>query len=110
MNMPTHSSGNNLAKMRRLEFRRRGVRRFLVGVLLSLILSLFAIALAWLSSEAASVEEQAYLTAHGRFEQELSQLARSAGGTVGVSAIHIESARRVSLRGNRGQGIGDILK
>jgi beta-lactamase class A len=65
-----------------------------------LLLSLLAIAPAWHPSEAASDDEQTYLTAQGRFEQELSRLARSTGGTVGIAAIHIESGRRVSLHGD----------
>src|SRR3972149_3929625 len=32
-----------------------------------------------------------------RLEREVTRLAKSAGGTVGVSAVHIESGRRVAL-------------
>jgi beta-lactamase class A len=35
-----------------------------------------------------------------RLEREISRAAKSAGGTVGVSAIHIESGRRVALNSN----------
>lgn len=34
-----------------------------------------------------------------RLEREIARLAESAGGTVGITAIHIESGRRVSLNG-----------
>jgi len=64
-----------------------------------LLLSVLAGTAGWLPSQAASVDEQAYLTAHGRLEQELAHLTRSTGGTVGIAAIHIESGRRVSLHG-----------
>jgi len=93
--MPTHSSGNNLAKMGRLEFRRRVVRGFLAAFLLCLLASIAPL----LPSEAVAVDEQAYLTAKGRLQQELTRLAGLAGGTVGVSAIHIESGRQISLHG-----------
>jgi len=93
--MSTHSSGNNLVKMGRLEFSRRMVR-WLTAILL---LSLLAGTLGLLPSEAVAVDEQAYLTAQGRLQQELSRLAGLAGGTVGVSAIHIESGRQISLHG-----------
>jgi len=81
--------------MGHIEFKANITRGF-AAALLSLCLVATA---TWLPSEAASVEEQAYLTAQGRFEQELSRLARSTGGTVGIAAIHIESGRRVSLHG-----------
>jgi beta-lactamase class A len=35
-----------------------------------------------------------------RLEREISRLAKSAGGTVGVSAIHIESGCRISVNGS----------
>lgn len=35
-----------------------------------------------------------------RLEREISRAAKSAGGTVGVSAVHIESGRRIALNSN----------
>jgi len=78
-----------------IEFRGRTAR----GLVAALLLSILAATTGLLPSEAASVDEQAYLTGQGRLQQELSRLAGWAGGTVGVSAIHIESGRRVSVRG-----------
>jgi len=94
--MPIYRSSNDRAEMRRTEFTEKIVRHLIPIFLLSLL----AGTAGWYPSEASSIDEQGYLTAHGRFEQELSRLARLAGGTVGVSAIHIESGRRISLHGD----------
>jgi len=73
----------------------RIVQRFLSV----LVVAFFATISAWLPSQAAVVDDPAYLSAQARLEEELSRLASLTGGIVGVSAIHIESERRVSLRG-----------
>ena len=40
------------------------------------------------------------VAASQKLERELGRLAAEAGGTVGVSAVHLESGRKISLRGS----------
>lgn len=67
-----------------------------------LIFAFFVFALllrtAALAQTSTATASQAGL-ARQRLERELARLAKPAGGTVGVSAVHIETGRRVSLNG-----------
>jgi beta-lactamase class A len=45
-----------------------------------------------------------------RLEREIARLASSAGGTVGVGAVHIESGRRVSVNGGMRFPMGSTYK
>lgn len=71
------------------------MRPFLRIVALVLLLSLSPVCLAQIPAKPGetSVAEPAFQ----RLERELTRLAKAAGGTVGVSAVHVESGRRVSL-------------
>jgi beta-lactamase class A len=60
----------------------------------SLLILLFA------TGSAASAQTQATNAAGlQKLEREIERLARNSGGTVGVTAVHLESGRRVSLNG-----------
>ena len=74
------------------------MRPFLRIVALVLLLSLSPAGLAQIPAKPGetSIAEPAFQ----RLERELNRLAKAAGGTVGVSAVHIESGRRVALNPN----------
>jgi beta-lactamase class A len=63
-------------------------------------LKLIAVSLALILSSVARVSAQTPSDpALPRLEREIARLAKGAGGVVGVSAIHLETNRRVSLNG-----------
>jgi len=71
-------------------------RRTIISLLLALSLS--ATALAQVSSAAPS--RPANDAALQRLEREIARLAAASGGVVGVTAIHLETGRRVSMNGS----------
>ena len=63
---------------------------------------LFLVLVTALSAQQPAVEFSAPAQDHGlvRLRTEIKRLAKNAGGRVGVSALHLESNRRISLNGN----------
>lgn len=59
------------------------------------------IALVLLTAGQASARTAPVDSALPRLEREITRLAKGAGGVVGVSAIHLETNRRVSLNRQR---------
>lgn len=70
--------------------RRTLLHKFCLTILMIALLSLAPASMAQSPSGDAALE---------RLEREMARLAKVGGGTVGVTAIHIETGRRVSLNG-----------
>ncbi len=73
---------------------RNAVRRFQIFLLISTLLAISGSASAQTSSRTTSD------AALQRLEREIARLAKVGGGVVGVTAIHLETGRRVSLSGS----------
>src|SRR4029434_2384633 len=73
------------------------INRVPIAVTLALILSCCALASA--QTTAPNNSRVVSDSALPRLEREIARLVKGAGGVVGVTAIHLESNRRVSLNG-----------
>jgi beta-lactamase class A len=74
------------------------IKRVPIAVTLALILSSIAL----VSAQTTASENSPIVADAGlpRLEREIGRLAKGAGGIVGVTAIHLETNRRVSLNGS----------
>jgi beta-lactamase class A len=79
------------------------MRRQTAWLALTILAVLFGVAGAWARAQDQDV-------ALGKLEREIGRLAKEAGGTVGISAIHIESGRKISLHGNERFPMASMFK